>query len=36
MDRATDYESVGRAFESPWARHNINGLAYSGLTHLIY
>jgi hypothetical protein len=20
MDRATDYESVGRAFESPWAR----------------
>ncbi len=21
MDRASDYESAGRVFESPWARH---------------
>jgi hypothetical protein len=26
MDRATDYESVGRAFESPWARHEVKGV----------
>ena len=27
MDRASDYESAGRVFESPWARHKIKGLS---------
>ncbi len=27
-DRAPDFESVGREFESPWARQKIKGLAY--------
>jgi hypothetical protein len=27
LDRASDYESEGRAFESLWARHKINDLA---------
>lgn len=27
LDRATDYESVCREFESLWARHDINNLA---------
>ena len=27
LDRVPDYESVGRVFESPWARQKIKGLA---------
>jgi hypothetical protein len=27
LDRATDYESVGRAFESPGAHHPANDMA---------
>ena len=28
MDRASDYESAGRVFESPWARHLFNNLGH--------
>jgi hypothetical protein len=33
LDRVPDYESVGRVFESPWARKEINGLRKMSVTH---
>jgi hypothetical protein len=31
LDRVPDYESVGRVFESPWARQRIQGVSRTRL-----
>ncbi len=36
MDRVTDYESVGRVFESPWAHLNNKGLGEFRLIPLFF